>query len=95
MLLHFKIILSTIAFVYNVLVLVDLVTVLFCYITLMNKTIFIHLFVFVSEMYTNSFLISSPSKYVNEQISISNNNDFHSYNDNLLEEPIDFQYYNL
>ncbi|XP_022176600.1 forkhead box protein M1-like [Myzus persicae] len=47
-----------------------------------------------NEIYTNSFLISSPSKYVNEQISLSNN-DFHSYSDNLLEESIDFQYYNL
>lgn len=53
------------------------------------------MFVFVSEIFTNSFLISSPSKYVNEQISISNNHDFHSYGDNLLEESIDFQYYNL
>ncbi|XP_026819837.1 forkhead box protein O1-like [Rhopalosiphum maidis] len=47
-----------------------------------------------NEIYTNSFLISSPSKYVNEQISLSNN-DFHSYSENLLEESIDFQYYNL
>lgn len=53
------------------------------------------MFVFVSEIYTNSFLISSPSKYVIEPISLSNNNDFHSYNENLLEESIDFQYYNL
>ncbi|XP_050434779.1 forkhead box protein R1-like [Adelges cooleyi] len=47
-----------------------------------------------NEMYTNSFLISSPAKYVGDQISISNN-DFHSYGANLLEESIDFQYYNL
>ncbi|VVC24572.1 Fork head domain conserved site 2,Fork head domain,Winged helix-turn-helix DNA-binding domain [Cinara cedri] len=48
-----------------------------------------------NELYTNSFLISSPSKFINEQISLSNNNDFQSYSDSLLEESIDFQYYNL
>lgn len=73
----------------------NLMTILFHIVVQLNKTNFIHIFVFVSEIYTNSFLISSPSKYVNEQISISNNNDFHSYSENLLEEPIDFQYYNL
>ncbi|XP_050544929.1 uncharacterized protein LOC126907588 [Daktulosphaira vitifoliae] len=48
-----------------------------------------------NDIYTNSFLISSPPKYqISDQMNLSNN-DFHSYDGNLLEESIDFQYYNL